>query len=284
MLPLYILVFAVLLGVLKSPKHSNNVFSGSRVLLLTAHPDDECLFFAPTVLALADDAQVYSLTLSVGNADGLGQVRKQELQGSLDILGIIPGRRWTVDHDQLQDNITQHWDAEVIASTIRPYVLQHQIDIILTFDHDGVSSHPNHKSLPSGTKELIQNLTSVAPPRLFTLITVPVLTKYNSILSPLLAKMDLSVSRAMYYLVITISNLLQHTFHIPITSEPDYAVDVEKTHAIMPVFVSGVNEYWQAVQAMRAHASQLVWFRYLYVSFSRYMWVNEWVEVKVPPP
>jgi N-acetylglucosaminylphosphatidylinositol deacetylase len=27
-----------------------------------------------------------------------------------------------------------------------------------------------------------------------------------------------------------------------------------------------------------------VWFRWLYVSFSRYMWVNEWLEVKVHWP
>jgi N-acetylglucosaminylphosphatidylinositol deacetylase len=32
---------------------------------------------------------------------------------------------------------------------------------------------------------------------------------------------------------------------------------------------------------MRRHWSQLVWFRWLYVLFSRYMWVNDLVEVKV---
>lgn len=50
----------------------------------------------------------------------------------------------------------------------------------------------------------------------------------------------------------------------------------------MPVFVSGVGGYRTALRAMQQHRSQLVWFRWLYVSFSRYMWVNEWVEV-LPP-
>jgi N-acetylglucosaminylphosphatidylinositol deacetylase len=50
----------------------------------------------------------------------------------------------------------------------------------------------------------------------------------------------------------------------------------------MPVFVSGAGQYWTALRAMMQHRSQLVWFRWLYVSFSRYMWVNEWVRV-VPP-
>lgn len=45
------------------------------------------------------------------------------------------------------------------------------------------------------------------------------------------------------------------------------------------VFTSGLRQYVTTVQAMKRHASQLVWFRYLYVAFSRYMWVNEWVEV-----
>jgi len=48
----------------------------------------------------------------------------------------------------------------------------------------------------------------------------------------------------------------------------------------MPLFVAGINEYLAGVRAMRQHGSQLVWFRWLYVSFSRYMWVNQWAEVK----
>jgi N-acetylglucosaminylphosphatidylinositol deacetylase len=70
-----------------------------RVLLLTAHPDDECLFFAPTVLTLrARGAAVHNLCLSVGDAEGLGEVRRSELNASLDILGIDAAHRVVVDH------------------------------------------------------------------------------------------------------------------------------------------------------------------------------------------
>jgi N-acetylglucosaminylphosphatidylinositol deacetylase len=48
----------------------------------------------------------------------------------------------------------------------------------------------------------------------------------------------------------------------------------------LPLFVAGTREYLLAIQAMRQHASQLVWFRWLYVSFSQYMWVNQWMEIK----
>lgn len=80
----------------------------ARVLLLTAHPDDECLFFTPTVSSLLAppsvtdlperNVELYSLCLSAGNADGLGDVRRDELSRSLDVLGIPEGRRWLVDH------------------------------------------------------------------------------------------------------------------------------------------------------------------------------------------
>ena len=84
----------------------------SNVLLLTAHPDDECMFFAPTILALTnhrndeihgnirnsyEHGQTYSLCLSSGDADGLGELRKKELRDSLDVLGVPLGRSWVFD-------------------------------------------------------------------------------------------------------------------------------------------------------------------------------------------
>lgn len=41
---------------------------GERVLLLTAHPDDECFFFGPTLLALSSQTEsLFSLTVSNGD-------------------------------------------------------------------------------------------------------------------------------------------------------------------------------------------------------------------------
>jgi hypothetical protein len=75
--------------------------SPPRVLLLTAHPDDECFFFAPTILALRRSSlspQTFSLCLSTGNADGMGERRKGELEHSLDILGVDEDKRWIIEH------------------------------------------------------------------------------------------------------------------------------------------------------------------------------------------
>lgn len=74
-------------------KHIDNE-GQRRILLLTAHPDDECMFFAPTILQLvASSSDVYSLCLSTGDSDGLGEIREKELAGSLDILGVHPNNR-----------------------------------------------------------------------------------------------------------------------------------------------------------------------------------------------
>jgi N-acetylglucosaminylphosphatidylinositol deacetylase len=84
----------------------------SHILLLTAHPDDETFFFGPTLTFLIPPSvstpgspnsvahippQVYSLCFSVGNADGLGEVRRHELDDSLDVIGVAKDKRWVLD-------------------------------------------------------------------------------------------------------------------------------------------------------------------------------------------
>lgn len=142
----------------------------------------------------------------------------------------------------------------------------------MTFDREGVSGHPNHKSLPVGVKQLMSSLKEV---RLFTLITTPLPTKYVGILAPSFAKFDLYASDLLHLLEAQLARILT-MLDISISSAPKKSARPE----VMPVFVSGIKEYWAGVQAMRAHPSQLVWFRWLYVLSSRYMWVNEWNEVK----
>ncbi|CCL99213.1 uncharacterized protein FIBRA_01228 [Fibroporia radiculosa] len=251
-----------------------------RILLLTAHPDDECMFFAPTLLSLhslASDLEVFSLCLSVGNADGLGKIRRRELERSLDVLGVEAGRRWIEDRPDLQDNFTARWDADIIADVLKPYVLQGKITTILTFDHLGISAHPNHMSLAQGAGHLIASLsatnTSAAVPRLFTLVSAPLLRKYTGPLAAIIAK-----ARGFLFDTWGRINNFPHSGADSGTVQPPQigsAADARTTS----VFVSSVTEYTRALRAMTEHRSQLVWFRWLYVAFSRYMWVNEWVEV-----
>jgi N-acetylglucosaminylphosphatidylinositol deacetylase len=156
----------------------------------------------------------------------------------------------------LPDNITLHWEPTLIADVVRPYALKHSINILLTFDTHGISGHPNHGSLPLGLAHLLNALPSPKP-RLYTLKSVPLASKYIGPLAPLSRRVWLPLER--------LRTRIHH----------------ERPHVL--VVISGIREYLTAHRAMRAHQSQLVWFRHLYVLFSRYMWVNEWTEFMEKP-
>lgn len=93
---LLIPLFAV---IILRPYTSNNfLWRSKKVLLVTAHPDDEALFFSPTLLAVPRGVQVFSLCLSYGDSEGLGQVRKEEYHRALDVLKVPKNRRWILNH------------------------------------------------------------------------------------------------------------------------------------------------------------------------------------------
>ncbi|KAA1472026.1 LmbE-like protein [Dentipellis sp. KUC8613] len=267
---------------------TNGVGTTSKILLLTAHPDDECMFFGPTITSFLSTLQVqphskefsdggdtthaattfvpkpelYSLCLSVGDADGLGVIRREELGKSLDVLGVGENRRWVLDVEGLQDNFTAMWNSSLIADVITPYILTNNITTVLTFDQHGISSHPNHLSLYYG----VSNLLSQLSPRghdvhAYALVSIPTSSKYLGPTAPILAKLHLSITW-----------ILQRLGFQP---SENGLTGGEGT----AIFVAGFREYSTAVRAMLQHRSQLVWFRWLYVAFSRYMWVNEWVPI-----
>lgn len=165
-------LFPFFLALLLRPLDSDGVLSfqpntissnPSRILLLTAHPDDETFFFGPTLTSLIPSSetsvstspassnlipQVYSLCFSTGNVDGLGEVRRRELEDSLDVIGIAKDRRWILDEpcvtllcpvmfscsspnqSAFPDSVTTKWDASLIAATVKKYVIDHNISIV----------------------------------------------------------------------------------------------------------------------------------------------------------
>ncbi|VDB88895.1 unnamed protein product [Peniophora sp. CBMAI 1063] len=266
------LVLATLSALLYSPSStvptsssfpSPNNTDTQRVLLLTAHPDDEAFFFGPTLSALGrvDGVEVYSLCLSVGDGDGDGVVRVGELGRSLDVLGVEEGRKEVVDKAGLKDDINTVWDASLVAHTVLPFVLKHNITTILTFDNLGISSHPNHRSLYTGTRTLLAFPSTPPSLRAHALLTVPLPIKYISLLSALQAKFDILVSSYAYLL-------------------PAWLTGDGGAGVPVPVFVAGTGDWMRAVRAVVEHKSQMRWFRWLNLVGSRYFWVNEWVEVR----
>ncbi|KAI9045500.1 PIG-L family deacetylase [Aspergillus affinis] len=122
------------------------------ILFVTAHPDDESLFFSPTLLYREDDLSVERslLVLSSGNYDGEGSTRHNELQAACAVAGIRADRCIGLDHRELQDNPKKWWDEELIAEVVARYVKRWEVDLIVTFDDGGISGHLNHRAVFGG--------------------------------------------------------------------------------------------------------------------------------------
>lgn len=172
--------------------------TNKRICLLIAHPDDEAMFFAPTLLALTKpelgnhvkilclSSGMWSLLMAVdsasgwfliyqitGDAAGLGHIRKQELQKSALRLGLRnePDVFIVDDPSRFPDSMTATWSEEnvsgLLASAFAPQLAAQAssqsapmatIDILLTFDQSGVSYHPNHRSLYHGARAFLKAL------------------------------------------------------------------------------------------------------------------------------
>jgi N-acetylglucosaminylphosphatidylinositol deacetylase len=133
-------------------------------LLVIAHPDDECMFFIPTIVNLIRSTQTvfHILCLSNGNYEGLGKQREKELYDAVRTLG-LDTHQVTVLTD-FQDNPLLDWNDQLLSDCIYRHILyilsalqgsaaassrvgQHQKTLtILTFDSMGVSGHRNHCS------------------------------------------------------------------------------------------------------------------------------------------
>uniref|UniRef100_A0A3Q1EDK7 N-acetylglucosaminylphosphatidylinositol deacetylase n=1 Tax=Acanthochromis polyacanthus TaxID=80966 RepID=A0A3Q1EDK7_9TELE len=211
-----------------------------RALLVTAHPDDECMFFAPTIIRLVElNASVHLLCLSEGNYYNQGAERRQELLNSCAVLGIPASRVTIVDHKKLPDDPKTEWSISLVSSTIVKHIRAHSFNVVLTFDGRGVSGHANHVAIHKAVSEPLTTLPAdwvslSSPPDccLLSLVTVGLLRKYISILE------------------LPLSWLLPSCL----------------------CCIIGSQGYRRA--AMLCHRTQLLWFRYLYITFSRYMLVN----------
>ena len=102
------------------------------VLLVTAHPDDEAMFFVPTILALqAHGVVVHVLCLSTGDYDGLGAVRSAELVRSCASLDVAAERVTLIDDARLRDGPDEIWDSALVASLVRRELRQHALAAVV---------------------------------------------------------------------------------------------------------------------------------------------------------
>ncbi|XP_074642785.1 N-acetylglucosaminyl-phosphatidylinositol de-N-acetylase-like isoform X2 [Tubulanus polymorphus] len=213
-------------------------------MFVTAHPDDECMFFTPSILSMiACGHSVYLLCLSTGDYYGEGEKRKEELFESCEILGLPVENVSLVDDKALPDNPNVTWDPERICYHTFEMVKKHDINTIITFDAGGVSGHNNHCNLHwAFWRCLFQNRIPKGV-EVFTLQSISLFRKYLFI------------------------------FELPVSFIRSKLL-----------FVSNLKSIIQAREALQAHKSQMVWFRYLHMIFSTYMVINTLKELKLNRP
>lgn len=219
-----------------------------RVLVLTAHPDDEVMFFGPSILGLGQrGAHLSAVCVSIGDADGLGAVRAEELKRSYAKLGVPSDRVQSWNDTRLQDGFAQLWDPDYIAQRLAPSACSTRPDALLTFDAGGVSLHPNHRAMFQAALALQQGWIQLCG-------------RPHSAAPAVLALHTLSWRIKYFGLVASTAQFLAHQAGLGSQREL--------------LFLSPPQAYPHIVDAMREHASQWVWFRYLYLGFSSYLHGN----------
>ena len=271
-----------------------------RICLLIAHPDDEAMFFSPTLLALTEPVlgnHVKILCLSTGNNDGLGAVRQKELIASAGLLGLrAPSEDVLVlDSPNFPDSMTAEWPvhlvAEVLSSAFSPPAAsfarkgaankgngavktsegppEATIDVLLTFDKGGVSGHVNHISLYHGARTWLEGLMKGregwrCPVGLYTLTSTSLVRKYISIFD--------APSTMIWGIV---SGVFTSGRNLEGRSSGGRE-GAARPAADKLLFVNDLMQYRTAQRAMtNGHKSQMIWFRWGWIGVGRYMIVND---------
>jgi len=172
------LAFYIVISQFYSKPRNKNFSGSSRVLLVTAHPDDEVMFFGPTILSLLEaGCQVFLLVMSPGREPG--HRRKHELYESCRVLGIPSSNIILVRHSKLKDDPHVRWREELVSSIISRHVASLNVDTVITYDRHGVSGHRNHIALYYGVSCMsLENDTC----HVYSLTTVNIMRKYSSVL------------------------------------------------------------------------------------------------------
>ena len=218
--------------------------------LVIAHPDDESLFFLPSLLhLLSHSLPVSVLCLSNGDADGLGREREKELHCCLSLLGIPSDRLMLCNDERLRDGLSASWPHAAIHQHLSAFLSTFPLTDLLTFDHRGVSSHPNHCSIHAAVSSFLYSRPGLVAA--WELVSHSLPLKYGSIIGGALA-------------VRAATAALRETRGRGGAGRGT-AADCVVCVSWRPAVV------WRC---MAAHASQFVWYRRLFVVLSLYTYVN----------
>ena len=245
--------------------HSDNeelTFLVDTLLLVTAHPDDEVMFFSPLLEAACVAGwrmRVFCLTDGGSEGGDSGSVRRGELHAAAALFGFeaavasLPGVR---------DGMREVWDIDAAASAIKTEMASSRIAAVFTFDSIGVTGHPNHVS----TREVVLRALRGSVGRagdvvpVFELVSEPFprrfLGPFCGVRKRAAAKDGLPVRRGGAGMGAEAAMMMMNW---PAGDEDDLIV---RARGLFPCM--------RAHAGMMMHKSQYLWWRLLWVIFSTY--------------
>ncbi|CAD7923568.1 unnamed protein product [Amoebophrya sp. A120] len=279
--------------------------------LIIAHPDDEVMFFLPTIIRLLETNHVIHLySVTNGNFDGLGPVREKELRQSCKYLHLASctigdfadGSVGKTASDKLQ-----------LVNSVKKFAAGKKLDLLLTFDQFGVSSHPDHIACCRAVEALLTTGPVGTVKHYGFLQTVPIWRKYAGWLEYYVVE-NCDKLRALAgdheqpgslakVAAVNSKNANKHKLQLdsPLFcgAGSSFGQQVSLTLPISQQLTEAALQVYSRfdypstfIKFLAVHKSQLVWFRYLYCCFSSYFLVNKvaWVDaetvqksLKAPP-
>ena len=131
-----------------------------KALFIFAHPDDETFGTGGTIAKLAKaGVEVHVITATTGQAgqtgeygditpEELGEKRKIEQAEAAGILGISK-----TSYLGLMDGQLINHSVEELAEKLLPFIKDENPDIVITFEKNGASNHPDHKQISLAATE-----------------------------------------------------------------------------------------------------------------------------------
>ncbi|SMN22029.1 similar to Saccharomyces cerevisiae YMR281W GPI12 ER membrane protein involved in the second step of glycosylphosphatidylinositol (GPI) anchor assembly [Maudiozyma saulgeensis] len=245
---------------------SHKVTSPKVMNILIAHPDDEVMFFAPTLSQLQTlnhtNLSFNIFCFSNGDADGLGSIRAKELNESISLL--LRGQQYSVHLFDHKDGMNETWDENLMLSQLETVIGDIDNPLILTFDSKGVSGHVNHRTCHS----VAMTYKSLHPgTALFLLDSYGnnIIKKYSAFVFELM-KVILTFLLELY------EKIFQNKFL------PTFLIHYYNQHTNndkLTFFIPFPKYAFAYATMLNAHQSQVVWFRYGWWACSRFVFVND---------
>ncbi|EGW30943.1 uncharacterized protein SPAPADRAFT_141689 [Spathaspora passalidarum NRRL Y-27907] len=240
--------------------------ANSSVYFIIAHPDDEVMFFSPSVVEISKSKYNNSVKLvcfSRGDAvdESMGRIRRNELYDSARILGVQD-----VTVLNYPDGMNETWALSDIRQSLKENVkpVEGKPTVLITFDEGGVSSHANHIALYHGTKSYFKRNGNATSTRLLVLKSVNFWEKYSF---TLLTDVELFVDHLSSFISKVVNFNINVSFF---TAAPSSSIKI----------YSDLNMLSVSYAAMcYGHFSQMVWFRYGWLLLSRYLTFNHLIEL-----